>query len=86
MSERHDFAWKSALLVLTGLLLTACGGTKVLKEPIPQPTDTVLASVQDERMHVDLQWVIVRDGPGTWSRPADWEHHQVFEAVVLHAR
>ena len=55
--------------------LVGCGGTKLLKEPIPIDANSALATSQSERMVVDLDWVIVRDGPGSWARNADWDEY-----------
>ena len=54
-------------------VLTGCGGTKVLKEPRPVELESVLATGADATIEADLDWVIVRDGPGTWARNADWD-------------
>ena len=76
MFERDSFAALSVLLiVVVSTILTGCGGTKLLKEPVAQPNEPVLTTVQDDRLRAELQWVIVRDGPGTWSSPADWDEY-----------
>ncbi len=56
-------------------ILTGCGGTKVLKEPKPVQLENPLASSADDSMTLTLDWVIVRDGPGTWARNADWDEY-----------
>jgi len=55
--------------------LAGCGGTKVLKEPQPIQTTLPLATVSDQRVTAILDWVIVRDGPGTWAKNADWDEY-----------
>jgi hypothetical protein len=68
-------------LVVVCLLLPGCGGTKVLKNPPPMPEATTtatqppLANGGDDKLEVRLNWVIVRDGPGTWARNADWDEY-----------
>ena len=57
--------------------LAACGGTKVLKEPEPLALTESLAGAQDESLNTTLDWVIVRDGPGTWARNADWDEYLI---------
>lgn len=57
------------------LSLSACGGTKVLKESQPMQTVQPLAAVSEQRVSAILDWVIVRDGPGTWARNADWDEY-----------
>jgi len=66
-----------ALAFLLGVILTGCGGTKVLDEPLPLTLGQPLASAADERIEVYLDWVVVRDGPGTWARNADWDEYLV---------
>lgn len=55
--------------------LAGCGGTKVLKDPEPLVLTEALASAKDENLDTTLDWVIVRDGPGTWARNADWDEY-----------
>lgn len=77
------------------LVFAACGGTKVLKEPKPIETTQPLASISDRHVTATLDWVIVRDGQGTWARKANWAEYllrvenlserpiQVVEVVVV---
>ncbi len=65
----------SILLLLLGL--SACGGTKVLKEPEPMAVAQPLATASDENLSVTLDWVIFRDGPGTWARNVDWDEYLI---------
>ena len=62
-------------LLLAASMLSGCGGTKVLKEPQPMQTTQPLASASDQRVTATLDWVIVRDGPGTWAKNADWDEY-----------
>lgn len=55
--------------------LGGCGGTKVLKESQPMQTTKPLATASDERVAATVDWVIVRDGPGTWAKNADWDEY-----------
>ena len=57
------------------LVLSGCGGTKVLKEAQPIQTTQPLATVSDQQVTAILDWVIVRDGPGTWAKNADWDEY-----------
>jgi hypothetical protein len=63
------------LLLCAASVLSACGGTKVLKEAQPMQTTQPLATVANRRLNATLDWVIVRDGPGTWARNADWDEY-----------
>ena len=57
------------------VMLSGCGGTKVLKESQPIQTTRPLATVSDQQVTAILDWVIVRDGPGTWAKNADWDEY-----------
>jgi len=62
-----------AVLVLT--LLSACAYNKKLDQPIPlQPADAIATAV-DERLSVTIDAIVVRDGPGSWSKNADWDEY-----------
>ncbi len=65
----------SILLLLLGL--AACGGTKVLKEPEPMVVAQPLATASDESLFAALDWVIFRDGPGTWAKNVDWDEYLI---------
>ena len=65
----------SILLLLLGL--AACGVTKVLKEPEPMVVAQPLATASDENLSVTLDWVIFRDGPGTWAKNVDWDEYLI---------
>lgn len=73
---------KLSLLLPLGLIalgLSACGGgTRLIKNAPPPPQEsTALAAASDGALSVELKWVIVRDGPGTWARNADWDEYLV---------
>lgn len=71
-----EFTVSSIIAFLLGAcMLSGCGGTKVLKEPQPIQTTRPLASVTDQQVTATLDWVIVRDGPGTWAKNADWDEY-----------
>lgn len=62
-------------VVACGLVLAGCGGTKILKHPDAFNPAAPLASGADAQLAVTLDWVVVRDGPGTWARSADWDEY-----------
>lgn len=73
---------KLAHLLALGLIalgLSACGGgTRLIKNAPPPPEQaTALAVASDATLSAQLQWVIVRDGPGTWARNADWDEYLI---------
>ena len=59
------------------LTLAGCGGTKLVKNAPPPPSDQALARAGDERLAASLEWVIVRNGAGTWARNADWDEYLI---------
>ena len=63
------------LLLLLGL--SGCGGTKVLKEPEPLVVTGSLATAPDQHLSATLDWVIFRDGPGTWAKNVDWDEYMI---------
>jgi len=63
------------LLVCLAGLLSACGGSKLLKNPEPIELTKPLEKVSDLQVTAALQWVIVRDGPGTWAKAASWDEY-----------
>lgn len=63
------------LLMLLGL--SACGGTKVLKDPQSLVITEPLASNADQYISATLDWVIFRDGPGTWAKNVDWDEYMI---------
>lgn len=67
---------QSSVLMLL-LALSGCGGTMVLKEPEPLVVTQSLATASDQRLAATLDWVIVRDGPGTWAKNADWDEYLI---------
>lgn len=73
---------KLAHILAVGLIalgLSACGGgTRLIKNAPPPPEQaTALAVASDATLSAQLQWVIVRDGPGTWARNADWDEYLI---------
>jgi hypothetical protein len=73
MKFRHP-----SLFLAVALSLCACGGgTKLVKHPAPAPTQAALSEASDQRISASLDWVIVRDGPGTWAKNADWDEYLI---------
>ncbi len=68
--------FQSSVLMLL-LALSGCGGTKVLKEPEPLAVTQSLATASDQHLAATLDWVIVRDGPGTWAKNVDWDEYLI---------
>ena len=68
--------YQSGVLLLL-LALSGCGGTKVLKEPKPLVVAQSLAIASDQRLSATLDWVVVRDGPGTWAKNVDWDEYLI---------
>lgn len=62
-------------VVLAMSALSACAYSKKLEKPIPLEQEGNIASAADERVAASIDAVIVRDGPGSWSRNADWDEY-----------
>jgi len=54
-------------------LLAACATTGKRDNPIPLQPAPPVASAADERLSATIDAVIVRDGPGSWAKSADWD-------------
>ena len=49
----------------------------MLKEPEPLVVTQSLATASDQRLAATLDWIIVRDGPGTWAKNVDWDEYLI---------
>ncbi len=67
----------AAFGALAAVALSGCGGSKVLRKPEPLPVMQSLAATSDQRLAATLDWVIVRDGPGTWAKNVDWDEYLI---------
>lgn len=65
----------AVLLVCLAGLLSACGGSKLIKDSVPIVPTTPLEQVSDRLVTATLQWVIVRDGPGSWAKNSNWDEY-----------
>lgn len=79
MTKRSTLQKIISIIVIINLLcfLTGCGGTKVLKKPHPLENTQPIATASDQHVSATLIWVIVRDGPGTWAKNADWDEYLI---------
>ena len=68
---------KSTLMIVAVALLAGCGGAKVLKEPEPLLVKQSLSTASNQTLSVTLDWVIFRDGPGTWAKNVDWDEYLI---------
>ena len=66
---------RGCALLLIAYILSACGGSKVMKEPEPLIIAKPLATASDQRLRADLDWIIYRDGPGSWAENVDWDEY-----------
>jgi hypothetical protein len=66
-----------ALLCTISLGLSACGGSSLVRHAKPPPVTPALAQASDQGMAASLDWVIVRNGPGTWAKNADWDEYLI---------
>jgi len=72
MNKRSTAA---GVTVMYCLATAGCGGTKMLESPEEFVPGAPLAGTVDSHFAATLDWVIVRDGPGTWARSADWDEY-----------
>ena len=77
--------WPAALLLLAATL-AACGGTSVRQKPLPIGTIAPIATTSDRSVSVSLDTLIVRDGPGSWARNADWDEYRLTVRNLSDAR
>jgi hypothetical protein len=63
------------LAVLLAVSLAGCGGSKLLDDPQPLVLERPLTTTSDRRLEAHLDWVIIRGGPGTWVKNADWDEY-----------
>lgn len=85
-------ALRLAVLCVAGLALCACGGTKLVKHaaPVPQRAQPI-AVAADAVLAAQLDFIVVRNGPGAWAKNGDWDEYLIrvrnpsAGAVELHA-
>lgn len=77
MKMRNLKSVVTCIAAAAAICLTGCGGAKVLKEPQPLVLQQSLATASDQYVAVNFDWVIVRGGPGTWAKNADWDEYLV---------
>ena len=70
------------LFFIATLVLQSCTGTKLLEEPIPVEESRPISQSADENIAASLVWVVVRDGPGTWAKNADWDEYWISVSNV----
>jgi len=75
MNRPHLIFRSSITFLFSTCALVGCGGSKVLKEPQPLVFGQPIATAADQRLYVTLDWVIVRDGGGTWAKNAYWDEY-----------
>ena len=64
------------LACMLALTLAACGGTKLVRKPMPVPEDLpAIAIAHDAQLAAELRFVIVRNGPAAWAKNADWDEY-----------
>lgn len=70
-------AARLAILLAATLTLSACGGgTKLVKQakPVPQ-RELPLAVAADATLAAQLDFIVVRNGPGAWAKNGDWDEY-----------
>lgn len=71
---------RTALLFIVPALavaISACAGSKVLGEAKSLELQHPLAVEADSSIAATLDWVVVKDGPGTWASNAFWDEYRL---------
>lgn len=78
-SMRFDaLVFRSLLMLMLCTVTTSCGGgTKVLKEPQQIEITRPLASFENSDVSIDIDWIIVSNGPGSWAENAYWDEYLI---------
>ncbi len=77
---------RTALLFIVPALavaISACAGSKVLGEAKSLELQHPLAVEADSSIAATLDWVVVKDGPGTWASNAFWDEYRL--RIVNHS-
>jgi len=74
---------RQLIVVLVVSLAAACGGAKLIKDPVEAVPSRPLAEVRNGRLAVSLDWVVITNGPGSWAENAYWDEYQL--TVTNHA-
>lgn len=59
------------------LCLSACGGTRLAKDPVPFAAAGPLVQAGDAQLAVSLDRVIERNAAGFWARNAEWDEYKL---------
>ena len=77
-SSANVLVSRTIFILIIGAFTVSCGGgAKVLKEPQRIETSRPLASAKDSAISVDLDWIIVSNGPGAWAKNAYWDEYLI---------
>lgn len=63
-------------------LLSACAYNQKLDKPVPLGEKSAIAAASDLRLSARVDAVIVRDGPGAWSKYADWDEYVLHVSAI----
>ena len=71
-------ALRLALLCAVSVALCACGGTKLVKHAAPVPQrELPIAVAADATLAAQLDFIVVRNGPGAWAKNGDWDEYLI---------
>ena len=69
-------AWRALGLAAAAVVaLSGCAGTRKLDKPLPVQDTGAVAYAADDRVAATIDAVIVRDGPGSWVKNAEWDEY-----------
>ncbi|MEM7220954.1 MAG: hypothetical protein AAF515_21520 [Pseudomonadota bacterium] len=91
MIKRQTLGAALCALALAAIAGCAAKGTRLIEKPVAFEPPAPLITAADDHLSVTLDWVIVRDGPGSWAERVDWDEYLLrvdnlgSEPVILHA-
>ena len=81
MNKRIKASYTGCLLIVA-IALGGCAGSRVLGEAKAVELQHPLAVAANERVAATLDWVVIKDGPGTWASNAFWDEYRFRIANV----
>lgn len=66
------------LIAMSGVAMSGCGGTSMVKEPETLQATKPVATSCDDNICANIDWVIVRNGPGSWAKNATWDEYLIL--------
>lgn len=65
------------VVVVLATSISACAGSKILSVPKSVELQHPLAVSANDSIAATLDWVVIKDGPGTWASNAFWDEYRM---------